>query len=246
MKKKTIIIVAVLFLVLCIYLIVGNREFGFGLSSSPKTTSKNVDVELAQEAYITSWVYSSDNSRVHVRFTPNINLSLVSEDYTITPTSVEIINAGFTVEPKIGKSLRRYPTDLPIEEYCLGNYYEGCDNPLSVEEVKDMGDSGTYIVSETPTTHGELPKYLGPMDFSVYLFDIGTYDYDEVMDRDGVFDGGSLLDYSGVNLSDLDSTIEFDVVVRLSDDTQVSKHFKGTIDGSSLGNMGYQGDLVME
>jgi hypothetical protein len=55
-----------------------------------------------------------------------------------------------------------------------------------------------------------------------------------------------LLDYSGVNLSDLDSTIEFDVIVKLSDNTQISKHFKGSIDGSSLGNMGYQGELVME
>jgi hypothetical protein len=247
MKKKTIIIIGVLlFLIVCIYLLVGTKKLGSGLSSSPKTTSKNADIELAQDAYISPWVYSSDNSRVHIRFSPNVNLSLVTEDYSITPTSVEIINAGFTVKPKIGESLRLYPTDLSREESCLGNYFEGCDSPLTVEELTDMGDKRTYVVSETPTTYEELPEYLGPMSFSIYLFDIGTYDYDGILNRDGVFSGGRLLDYSGVNLSDLDSTIEFDVIVKLSDNTQISKHFKGSIDGSSLGNMGYQGELVME
>jgi hypothetical protein len=135
---------------------------------------------------------------------------------------------------------------LSREESCLGNYFEGCDNPLSIEDLVDMGDEVSYVVSETPTTYGELPEYLGPMSFSIYLFDIGTYDYDGILNRDGVFSGGRLLDYSGVNLSDLDSTIEFDVIVKLSDNTQISKHFKGSIDGSSLGNMGYQGELVME
>jgi hypothetical protein len=247
MKKKTIVVIGVLlFVFLCIYLFSRPRELGFNGSSSPKTTSKNVDIELAQDAYISPWVYSSDDSRVHIRFSPNVNLSLVTEDYSITPTSVEIINAGFSVEPKIGDSLRLYPTDLSREESCLGNYFEGCDNPLSIEDLVDMGDEVSYVVSETPTTYGELPEYLGPMSFSIYLFDIGTYDYDGILNRDGVFSGGRLLDYSGVNLSDLDSTIEFDVIVKLSDNTQISKHFKGSIDGSSLGNMGYQGELVME
>jgi hypothetical protein len=247
MKKKVIIVVAVLLIViLCVYFFTRTKECGLKSSSSVKTTSKNVDIELAQDGYITPWVYSSDDSRVHVRFSPNVNLSLVSDDYSITPTSVEIINAGFSKEPKIGDSLRLYPTDLPREESCLGNYFEGCENTLTIEELVDMGDKGTYVVSETPTTYGELPEYLGPMSFSIYLFDIGTYDYDAILDRDGVFNSAILLDYSGVNLSDLDSTIEFDVVVKLSNDTQVSKHFKGNIDGSSLGSMGYQGELVME
>lgn len=247
MKKKTIIIIGVLlFLLLFLYLFVSNRNVGSGNSPSLKTTSKNVDVELVQDAYIIPWVYSSDNSRVHINFMPNVNLSLVTEDYSITPTTVEIVNAGFSEEPKIGRSLRLYPTDLPIEEDCLGTYFEGCDNPLTVEELTDMGDKNTYVVSETPTTHGELPEYLGPVDFSIYLFDIGTYDHDAIIERDGVFYSTNLLDYSGVNLSDLDCTIEFDVIVKLSDDTQVSKHFKGSIDGSSLGEMSYQGELIME
>lgn len=247
MKKKTIIVIGVLLLVvLCVYLLSRTRMFEFGESSSLKTTSENVDLELAQDGYITPWVYSSDNRRVHIRFSPKVNLSLVSEDFSITPTSVEIINAGFGVEPKIGNSLRLYPTDLSREEDCLGNYFEGCDNPLTVEELTDMGDKGTYIVSETPTTYSELPEYLGPMDFSIYLFDIGTYDHDAIMDRDGGFSSSRLLEYSGVTLSDLDCTIEFDLVVKLSDDTQISKHFKGSIDGSSLTTMFYQGELVME
>jgi len=247
MKKKTIIIVVVLLLViLCIYLFTRTKEIGFNGSSSPKTTSKNVDIELVQDGYISPWVYSSDNSRVHIRFSPNVNLSLVTEDYSITPTSVEIINAGFSVKPNIGNTLRLYPTELSREENCLGNYYEGCDNPLTVEELTDMGDKGVYLVSETPTTYSELPEYLGPMNFSIYLFDVGTYDYDAIMDRDGGFSSNRVLDYSGVTLSDLDCTIEFDVIVKLSDDTQVSKHFKGSIDGFSLTNMSYQGELVME
>lgn len=222
------------------------KDIQFFGSSSPKTTSKSVDIELSQDGYISSWVYSSENSRVHIRFSPNVNLSLVSEDFSITPTSVEIVNAGFTLAPKIGSSLRLYPTDLSREENCLGNYYDGCDTPLTVEELTDMGDKGVYVVSETPATYADLPEYLGPMSFSIYLFDIGTYNHDAIMDRDGGFSSSKLLEYSGVTLSDLDCTIEFDVVVKLSDDTQISKHFKGSLEGSSLVEMAYQGELVME
>ena len=245
-KKKTIIIIGVLLLIiLCIYLFSHTKEIGLGGSSSLKTTAKNVDIELSQDAYVSTWVYSSEESRVHIRFSPNVNLSLVSEDFSITPTSVEIINAGFSVKPKIGNSLRLYPTDLSREESCLGNYFEGCDNPLTIEELVDMGDKGVYVVSETPTTYAELPEYLGPMNFSIYLFDIGTYNHDAIMDRDGGFSSSKLLEYGGVTLSDLDCTIEFDVVVKLSDDTQISKHFKGSIEGSSLVEMAYQGELIM-
>ena len=235
--------VLVVVILLVIYLLGSGLFSG---SSSLKTTSKSVEIELVQDGYISSWVYSSDDSRVHIRFSPNVNLSLVSEDFSIIPTSVEIMNAGFTKAPKIGSSLRLYPTTLSRDENCLGNYYEGCDNSLSVEEVVDMGDKGVYLVSETPTTYGELPEYLGPMNFSLYLFDIGSYDHDVIMDRDGGFSSSRLLEYSGVNLSDLDCTIEFDVVVKLSDGTQVSKHFKGDIVGSSLVDMSYLGELVME
>jgi len=80
----------------------------------------------------------------------------------------------------------------------------------------------------------------------IYLFDIDTYDYDEIMARDGGFSSSKLLKYRGVILSDLDCTIEFGFVVKLSDDTQISKHFKRSIDGSSLTSMSYQGELVME
>ena len=248
MKKKTIIIISVLVMIVLLGVFFWSRfkDIQFFGSSSPKTTSKSVDIELSQDGYISSWVYSSEDSRVHIRFSPNVNLSLVSEDFSITPTSVEIVNAGFTLAPKIGNSLRLYPTDLSREEHCLGNYYDGCATPLTVEELTDMGDKGVYVVSETPTTYAELPEYLGPMNFSIYLFDIGTYNHDAIMDRDGGFSSSKLLEYGGVTLSDLDCTIEFDVVVKLSDDTQVSKHFKGSIEGFSLVEMAYQGELIME
>ncbi|MCD4811731.1 hypothetical protein K8R14_03965 [bacterium] len=246
MNKRVVIgSVVVIVLLLGIFLIVRSSD-GFSLSSSPKTTSKSVGIELAQEGYISTWVYSSDDGSVHIRFLPNINLSLVSEDYSIIPTSVEIVNAGFSKAPKVGSSLRLYPTTLSREETCLGNYYEGCDSPLTMEELVDMGDSGTFVVSESPTTYGEVPEYLGSIDFSIYLLDVGSYDHGVIMERDGTFDSSKMLEYSGISLSDLDCTIEFDVVVKLSDGTQVSKHFKGDIEGSSLVEMSYQGELGVE
>lgn len=248
MKKKTIIIIAILAVVvlLGVFLLIRSNGGALNLSSAPKTTSKGVQLELLQDGYITSFVYGSDEGQVHIRLSPKVNISLVTEDFSITPTSVEIVNAGFTSAPKIGTTLRLYPTDLSREEHCLGNYYEGCDNPLSVEELTDMGSEGVYIVSENPLTYGELPEYLGPMDFSIYIFDIGTYDHDAIMERDGGFRSDRILEYSGVNLSDLDCTIEFDVVVKLKDGTQIVKHFKGGMEGSSLGELSYQGELVME
>ncbi|MCD4756471.1 hypothetical protein K8R20_02560 [bacterium] len=250
MNKRVVVVgVVVIVVLLGIFLIVRSSD-GFSLSSSPKTTSKSVGIELAQEGYISTWVYSSDNpdggSSVHIRFTPSINLSLVSDDFSVIPTSVEIVNAGFSKVPKIGKSLRLYPTTLSREETCLGNYYEGCESSLSIGELVDMGDSGTFVVSEVPSTYGEVAEYLGPIGFSIYLFDIGSYDHGVIMDRDGTFDSSKMLEYSGISLSDLDCTIEFDVVVKLSDGTQVSKHFKGDIDGSSLDDMFYQGELGVE
>lgn len=246
MNKKKGIVLGVLAIVVFLVIFLSRNDGGFSLSSTPRTTSKTVEIEMMQEGYITSFVYSSDEGRVHIRFTPHINMALVTEDFSITPTSVEIVNAEFSSAPKIGTSLRLYPTTLLREESCLGNYYEGCDNPLSVDSLVDMGDSHVYNVVETPLTYGELPEYLGPLNFSIYVFDIGTYDHDAIMDRDGSFISTKMLEYSGVNLSDLDCTIEFDAVVKLNDGTQIVKHFKGVMNGESLDEMFYQGELVTD
>ena len=74
--------------------------------------------------------------------------------------------------------------------------------------------------------HGSLNPHL-----TLVLKDIGTVDYKAVVDRDGEFLGSKYLEYSGIDVNDLNTNVQFDVKIYFDTGEIYVKRFKGYLEG---------------
>jgi hypothetical protein len=111
----------------------------------------------------------------------------------------------------------------------LGYFYEGCDNAINPKDAKDMGSEKEFVLLSEgdidPKFYDETPvsNFLPKLKFTA--IGVGSFDYDMIMERDRVFDGMKILQYSGVNPEDLVGTFSFDVEI----DTSEGMYTKGFV-----------------
>ena len=239
-KKILFLIMIFLLILLILFLCFRNNQEGEGkitlFEGSRYSNSEELEsaIEISQANY-SIFIFGSDSDgdnktdTMNYNVTPIVNLNIDGsglEDFEIK--SMKVTNAEINVNT--GKGIRSYPNHtLPTSVSCLGNFYEGCDNVINPKDAEDMGSEKEYILlskgdieasfyDETPTSYF-IPK------FKFTIIGVGSFDYDMILERDGVFSGMNILEYSGVSTEDLVGTFSFDIEI----DTSHGKYVKGFV-----------------
>ncbi len=241
-KKNLVLILIILFLLfsLIIFLTLRSKKEG-GSSGSllgGNRYNNTEELESAIEVYQANYgvyIFGSDSDgdskvdSMNYHVTPLVSISIDGyelEDFNVK--SIKITNAKIDVSK--GRGIRSYPNHtLPTSEFCLGNFFEGCDNLINPKDAQDMGSEKEFVLlsegdiepkffDETPTSYF-LPK----VKFSV--IGAGSFDYDMIFERDAGFNSMNILQYSGVSAEDLVGTFSFDVQI----DTSEGMYTKGFV-----------------
>lgn len=242
---KIIIIYVVLFIFSLIFLVPSNdSSSGGSLNDSSSGIEKSGALEVNQ-ANFSSFIFGSDSSgghktdTVHLTINPLIMFSVSGGEAELK--SFEIKNLKFSKKPKVGEVKIVAPKHRKADESCTGFYFDGCDGRTKPEEVKNNGGNIKYEVVDI-----ESPKegyydqvgssfYINP-NFRVIVHNIGGFDYDKIMKKNGSVNGSMYAKYAGIEASDLASTLEFDILATLTDGEKYKQHFVVKFDGNDLLN----------
>jgi len=108
-------------------------------------------------------------------------------------------------------------------------FYEEMGVLSQYTDRQDEGRNFSYVVVDNPEYADEMGINGGYVDFKYTMYwDDRTFDYEGILDRDGVFNGGSVFKYGELTKVDIESPIEFDVVITYVDNSKAIKHFKLT------------------
>ncbi|KKP56832.1 MAG: hypothetical protein UR49_C0007G0003 [candidate division WS6 bacterium GW2011_GWF2_33_92] len=231
--KKTLIILIVLLVIaislIVLYLLKGKEVLNFDkVETNDPAIEKLVTISQSNvSAFIFVTQESENDHRLHINMTPVINLTLAEKE--VENFKIE----NFKGDSKIGEVLLIHPTSLARENEGATLLFTEISELMNNESIQSNGDSIDYVVTDTVTKYNEVAKRDSIVpSFGIVVKSIGTVDYKNILDRDKVFEGSKYLEYSGIKLGDITTSIQFDLVMEFTDGTKYTKRFAGSLDGN--------------
>ena len=203
-------------------------------SKNGYTNSEELEngISVSQANY-SLFIYGSDKNNdnnedtLNIGVTPHLNISVNNPDIVVN--SVKVVGVGVDSKPKLGKVIRSFPNhSVSRAENCTGFFFEGCDANIETTEAPDMGDSFEFTLVdnfESLLYYDEVISGSMMPQFKFTIVEAGSFDGAAILARDNVYEGAKALGYSGVNPTDLVSTLAFDLQI----DTNLGmygKHFE--------------------
>ncbi len=228
MKKK-------LFLILSLLLIIAVAAFWFlkkGENISEKEKKRNQETEkfvMLQQAEMSSFLFVTQESEtshiLNIYLTPFINLSI--EDKKIKSFKI----SDFKGSNSKSEVILVPPTELPINT-ASRTFLFTIQDTITQEDIVFKTNSVEYgVVSEIEKFNQVNGTGLISPYFGVIIKNIGVVNYKEVVEKEGIFDGNKYLAYSGIDLSSLDTSIEFDIRITFEEGGEYQKRFRALLEG---------------
>lgn len=242
MKKRNlfIIISVAVALVALVVLLILTKGFTQSVGSGKALKETESGTATITQAYVSISAWGTDmdgdgkEDTAVLQYSPLVNISTVKEI-----AKFEIKNVRLSEEIKDGKTFVTWPKHFKYAQDS-NSYYEPMGNPVNFEQRKDEGRSFSYNVVDVAGYTDEIGKYGGYVDFRYTIYGLGkTIDYEGILNSVGVYSGGKALEYAGVNKEDIDSPIEFDVVVTYADKSRAIKHFLLTSNFDQIYEQGF-------
>lgn len=233
MKKHKILLVGIVVIVSVLVLLFLFKDRLPSKDSLVKNTSEVESMVNISQAEMSTFVFSTQESpqdhRLHINFTPFLNITI--NEGEVKSFFVE----NFKGESEGGEVLLIHPTSLSSDTVSRTFLFTDTSELMKSESITSKGDSIEYEVVSEITKLNQVLKtgYLTP-HFGFILKDIGSVNYEEILERDNVFEGSKYLEYSGIDVSSLNTTIQFDIRIIFEDGQVYVKRLKGTLDGEEL------------
>lgn len=206
----------------------------FPTSDSFRKNSTEVEalVDITQSemsAFVFATQESSTDHRIHINFTPFLTLNI--NDSKISALYIE----NFKGQSGIGEILLIHPTTLSTDTIGRTFLFTQASEPIKNETITSQGDSVQFVVVETVSKFNEVSNTgsITPY-FGIIIKDISTVNYQEILERDKVFEGAKYLEYSEIDIEKLNTEIQFDLRIKFEDGKEYFKRFKGVLEGSKL------------
>ena len=231
--KKSFLIIIVIFLLIFISILV--TLYFSRKSSSISIKENNPEIEkliTISQAEMSSFVFvtqeSETNHILNINLTPFLNFIVDEKDIK----SFKISN--FKGTNSTSDVILIPPTDLSLDTLSRTFLFTTQDS-ITQEDIKTSAENISYSVVSTPSKFSEInSKGIVTPYFGIIIKDIGSVNYKEIIDRDGIFDGGKYLEYSKVPLEALDTEIQFDINIEFTDGSKYNKRFKGKLKGEAF------------
>jgi len=222
----------------------GSNLFGSNSSSGSnkiqKVNETKSSLATIKQAYVSINAFGADSTggtkidSAVIQYAPLVNITTTKEI-----TKFEIMNVKLTNPIKAQKSLVSWPKHYKYGQDS-NTFYESMGTNFDYVNRKDEGNSFSYNVVDVAGYSDEIGKNGGYVDFRYTVFGIGNkIDYQGIMNTQHIYSGGKELQYAGIKAGEINSPIEFDVVVTFKDKSQAVKHFSLTSDFNEIYNQGF-------
>ncbi|KKP65940.1 MAG: hypothetical protein UR61_C0008G0003 [candidate division WS6 bacterium GW2011_GWE1_34_7] len=233
MKKYLVISIVILSLIAIFLLLFFFRD-KLPKSDTIRTNSEEVEalVDITQSemsAFVFATQESSTDHRIHINLTPFLTLNIDNSKIS------ELYIENFKGESGIGEVLLIHPTTLATNTIGRTFLFTESSEPIKNETITSVGESITYAVVETVSKFNEVSNTgnITP-HFGIIIKDISTVNYQEILEKEKIFEGSKYLEYSKVDVEKLNTEIQFDLRIKFEDGKEYFKRFKGTLKGSKL------------
>ena len=232
-KRKNILIGIIIFLVLVlVFIVIFKNRINIGSSVTKNKEEVEALVSINQ-AELSAFVFATQESptdhRLHVNFTPSLSISI--KDKVIKEFYIE----NFESNGNLGEGVLIHPTELSVDTVGRTFLFTEPEELMMSEDIVSEGNSIAYTVVPEVTMYNQvLNKGTITPYFGIILKDVASVNYQDILERDGVFEGSKYLEYSGIDIADLDTKIQFDIRILFEDGDRYVKRFKGTLSGETL------------
>lgn len=241
-KKKLIIIVAIVVSILALVIssifILRGVISGIGnLGGNSKTITNSEEIEKRVEiAQNEAWISAFSTEEVkntrelaHVKIWVNANVTPmgVITSYKVKNIKVEGNKKGKVVIVKPG----HISNTLSMYNYAWGPY----EGEMKSAEIVDSGRTLTFDVVEIAHFYDEVNANGSAMPtWGIFIKDLGEFNYTEIMNNDNIYQSVNVLQYAGVQPSDLNISFSFDVEIIFEDGDKWTKRFSAELDGAQI------------
>lgn len=247
MKNTKVIIIAgvviTAFAAILIFLIV--RNISSSSDDSSKDLNSRTDTKLEEnseeaenrvsitQAQLTFSAFTTDEGNgaeaVHVVMMPFFHLN-----YSETIKELELRN--FSVVTDSNSPQLIHPTNEPITD-CQSYIMTSCDDQIKSADIIGGINKIVYSVGTSEQNFNQvLNSDYGSPQFRIILKDLGTIYPDTILDQQGVYDSGKILEYLNPDSSKLDASIQFDLYIKFDDGELYQKRFNAEAEGSKIIN----------
>jgi len=106
---------------------------------------------------------------------------------------------------------------------------------MKSSEIIDSGSTLTFDVVEVARYYDEVSARGTAMPtWGIFIKDLGEFNYTEIMNTNNIYQSVNVLDYAGVQPSDLNISFSFDVEMTFEDGTKWVKRFSAELDGAQI------------
>lgn len=235
-KKYYVIVLSLAFLILisCSFFFLKNSNpLLFDFSKTPKNSEEIESLVIISQSSMSVMAFGTeeneDDHRVHLNFRPYLNLTILEKEVK------EFRIKNFKGSSKSGKLILVPPTDLDVSSEGYNFLFGDYNTSIKNEDINSSGNSIEFKVVENETHLDEVRSkdYIIP-NFSIILKDLGSVDYEKILERDSIFNSSKYIEYLEIDLNDLDTEFQFDIEIVFNDNTKYAKRFKGIFLGDSL------------
>jgi len=207
----------------------------------PKLVETSSGIVTITQAYVSISATGADSKEgagnkpdmAILQYSPLVNFTSTKEI-----TKFKIQNVKLTNPINSGKTFITWPKHFAGGDN--NTFYEPMDTPQNFLNRKDEGNAFEYKVVDIARYTDEISKWGSYVDFRYTIYQLGEpIDYEGIMNRTGIYSGGKELQYAGFEKGEINSPIEFDVVIDFKDNTQAIKHFSLTSDFNEIYEQGF-------
>ena len=234
MKKYKVLIAGIVILVVSLLLLIvvfkDRLPFKDKLVKNTPEVESMVDITQSEaSAFVFATQESSQDHRLHINFTPFLTLNVDEEKIS------ELYIENFKGESDAGNILLIHPTSLSTDTVGRTFLFTQTSELMKSETITSKGESIKYeVVSEITKYNQVLNTGSITPYFGFILKDIGTVNYEQILERDDVFEGSKYLEYSKIDIAKLNTDIQFDIRIVFENGKVYVKRLKGTLDGEKL------------
>jgi hypothetical protein len=241
MKNKNVLIGAVVVVVLLIVMYLLFRLIGSAEKTTKVTETQSGQATITQ-AYVSVSAYGVDSNgdnnpdKATIQYSPLVNISTTKDI-----ASFQIVNVKLTNPMSGEKVFVTWPKHYEKTAPDSNTFYEPMATKANYSAYKHEGNSFSYkVVNDVVRYTDEISKNGGYVDFRYTIYGMGNLiDYEGIMNTHKIYSGGKELQYAGFEQGELNSPIEFDVVITFTDKTKAVKHFSLTTDFAEVYQQGF-------
>ena len=233
MKKYhviAIIILVVVVLSLLLYLFKDKLPNSNSFRKNSPEVEALVNITQSEmSAFVFATQESSTDHRIHVNLTPFLTLNIDNSKIS------ELYIENFKGVSGIGEVLLIHPTTLNTDIIGRTFLFTESSEPIKNDTITSQGDSIKYTVVETVSKFNEVADKgsITPY-FGIIIKDISSVNYQEILEREKVFEGSKYLEYAGIDIEKLNTDIQFDLRIKFEDGREYFKRFRSVLDGNKL------------